>query len=1038
MSDNIDFEYVQNGDNFNFKKVSADEDSNPLYSNNIHNCQYYEEEACLEKMQNIKNETFSVLSLNIRSLPGKFTEFKNFLAASFGSFKPNIICLQEIWNVGPYDNFDIDGYHPFNFKIRNIDGLNSNAGGGVGVYIDRQLTPLPLAELSHFIPRVFESQFFKIKTGKNKFMIIGNIYRPNTAPYADLKRCNTLLNEILAKLKSNPEYKNAKDIMLVGDVNIDLLKTGSHSDSGVYLDTLLENGLLPLVTLPTRIGNRCASIIDHISTNITDDSYDVGIIVSDISDHFPVFYVRHFENKKEKVLPIKVRKIDERSKLEFRSALENHDWNNVINNFNPESSFDNFFEVVNFYYERSFPEKFINPSNKNKIKSPWMTEGLMKSRKHKQKLYSKKMYKPCPENNQKFKEYNSMYTNIIRKAKQQYYDDKFLAFSKDCKKTWQTINEVLGKRKKFNDIPKTFVCNGKILSGALDIAEGFNEFFANIGPKLAKAIPKSDKHFSEYLTDPCPENFIFANTTHSIINEALSKLKGKHSSGPDNISTSMLKFVAPSIMDPLSHLLNLSFKSGYIPTCLKTAVIKPIYKKDGIDNFTNYRPISLLSSFSKLLEKVAANQIMKYLNKFKLLYEHQYGFRAKFNTTQPMLHLIDKIFNALNNPNENKFTLAIFIDLTKAFDTCDTEILLHKLNHYGFRGISNVWFENYLSGRKQYTSIRGVNSSLKELSCGVPQGSILGPILFILLINDLPYASDFFSLLYADDTTLTMSDADLIKLFKLANLELAKLADWFKANRLTLNISKTKFILFRNKTQGVDFSNLHLNIDNEEIERIGFGCKEESFKFVGIHLDEYLTFDHHVKYVRGKVAGAVFALSKLRNLLPKHIKYTVYNSLFRSHIEFGVTAWGRSKSTNIKRICVLQKRAVRYIENAKYNSHTGQIFSKFNILKFPDLVNLNQACFMYKYVNDKLPLSFTNFFIKLQNFDRSLSFQLGRLKMSNLNCFAPYAIPKLWNELPLNLKRKISLNSFKKCYTSLLIESYSTPCTVTNCYSCRK
>ena len=179
-------------------------------------------------------------------------------------------------------------------------------------------------------------------------------------------------------------------------------------------------------------------------------------------------------------------------------------------------------------------------------------------------------------------------------------------------------------------------------------------------------------------------------------------------------------------MDPLSHLLNLSFKSGYIPTCLKTAVIKPIYKKDGSDKFTNYRPISLLSSFSKLLEKVAANQIMKYLNKFKLLYEHHYGFRAKFNTTQPMLHLIDKIFNALNNPNDNKFSLAIFIDLTKAFDTCDTEILLHKLNHYGFRGISNVWFKNYLTGRKQYTSIKGVNSSLKELSCGVPQGSILG------------------------------------------------------------------------------------------------------------------------------------------------------------------------------------------------------------------------------------------------------------------------------------------------------------------------
>jgi len=164
----------------------------------------------------------------------------------------------------------------------------------------------------------------------------------------------------------------------------------------------------------------------------------------------------------------------------------------------------------------------------------------------------------------------------------------------------------------------------------------------------------------------------------------------------------------------------------------------------------------------------------------------------------------------------------------------------------------------------------------------------------------------------------------------------------------------------------------------------------------------------------------------------------VYNSLFRSHTEFGVTAWGRSKSPNIKRICVLQKRAVRYIENAKYNSHTGQIFSKFNILKFPDLVNLNQACFMHKYVNNKLPSSFQNFFVKLNNFDRSLSFQLGILKQTNLKCFSSYSIPKLWNELPLSLKRKTSLKSFKKYYSSTLLESYSTPCTVTNCYSCRK
>ena len=357
------------------------------------------------------------------------------------------------------------------------------------------------------------------------------------------------------------------------------------------------------------------------------------------------------------------------------------------------------------------------------------------------------------------------HTKLIRKARHEYYNGKFKEFSKDAKKTWSTINEVLGRVKNVNDIPKRFISNGNVLSGSLEIAEGFNDFFVNIGPNLASEIPNSNKHFTEYLNEPCNENFVFANINHEIILNALGKLKSKNSCGPDKISTSLMKFIAPSILDPLSHLFNLSFKTGFIPTCLKTAVIKPIYKKGDSDSFTNYRPISLLSPFSKLLEKVACNQIMRYLDKFKLLYKHQYGFRRGHSTEHPVIHLLDRIYKALDNPEGSKYTLAIFIDLTKAFDTCETEILLHKLSNYGFRGVANTWFRNYLTGRKQYTSVRGENSSLKNILCGVPQGSILGPLLFILLINDLPNASNFFSLLYADDTTLEMSSNDLVKLY---------------------------------------------------------------------------------------------------------------------------------------------------------------------------------------------------------------------------------------------------------------------------------
>ena len=486
-------------------------------------------------------------------------------------------------------------------------------------------------------------------------------------------------------------------------------------------------------------------------------------------------------------------------------------------------------------------------------------------------------------------------------------------------------------------------------------------------------------------------------------------------------------------MDPLAHLLNLSFKSGYIPTCLKTAVIKPIFKKGENDNFTNFRPISLLSSFSKLLEKVATNQIMKYLKKFKLLYEHQYGFRSGYNTEQPVIQLLDKIYNHMNSSDGNKFTLAIFIDLTKAFDTCSIDILLYKLSSYGFRGASNEWFKSYLTGRKQYTCVRGVNSSLKDIQCGVPQGSILGPLLFILLINDLPNASSFFKLLYADDTTLEMSGSNLVELYKEANIELEKLADWFRANKLTLNIAKTKYILFRDKNQLVNFDNLHLLIDNEKMDRIGAGCEEEYFKFVGMRLDEHLTWKYHTDHVRGKVASAVYALSKLRNLLPKHVKQTVYNSLFRSYIEFGSSCWGRSSNNNLTRISILQKRAVRYIHNLKYNAHTGAAFLNSGILKFTDLVNLNQGCFMYKYVNGLLPYSFDNFFSKLKKFDRSLSFEIPSLKKANVKFNPSYSMIKLWNSLSLDLKRKRSLTIFKKHYAASLSVNYNLPCTLANC-----
>ena len=243
-----------------------------------------------------------------------------------------------------------------------------------------------------------------------------------------------------------------------------------------------------------------------------------------------------------------------------------------------------------------------------------------------------------------------------------------------------------------------------------------------------------------------------------------------------------------------------------------------------------------------------ARQLVGFLNSHNLFYKHQYGFRANHNTSQPVLHFTDKFFNSLNQ-KPSATTLAIFIDLKKAFDTVDHKILLQKLEHYRIRGTSNLWFENYLSDRKQFVSINGVQSDTVSMICGVPQGSVLGPLLFLIFINDLPNATEFLTLLFADETTFQMSGVNINLLFENANLELEKASNWFRANKLTLNVKKTKFMIFSDTKNQTSLQDLILKIGDKAIEQIGTNCKDKYFKFVGIVLDDKLSWEGHVQHI---------------------------------------------------------------------------------------------------------------------------------------------------------------------------------------------
>ena len=471
---------------------------------------------------------------------------------------------------------------------------------------------------------------------------------------------------------------------------------------------------------------------------------------------------------------------------------------------------------------------------------------------------------------------------------------------------------------------------------------------------------------------------------------------------------------------------------------LKSAKVVPIFKSGDKHNFTNYRPISLLSSFSKLLEKIVARQVSGFLNKHKLLYEHQYGFRKIHNTSHPIIHFLDKIYSSLNK-NNPEYTLSIFIDLKKAFDTVNHDILLQKMNHYGFRGMANTWFKNYLNDRVQFVTANGINSKPCTINCGVPQGSVLGPLLFLIFINDLPNSVEFFTLLFADDTTFQLSSNNLNSLFAMANVELKKAATWFQVNKLTLNVSKTKYILFRSKNMKVDFSDLKLTIGGENIERIGSNCQTKFFKFVGHHLDEFLSWDFQINHVHGKLASANFAIARVKNFLPRKIRMTLYNSLFRSHMEFGILAYGGVNSSKLHKLRMTQKKCIRNVAGKNHRSHTDPLFSALNILKFDDLFLYNCSSFMNKYFLNRLPDSFKNKFPPLAPPNRINGLLVERYKNKFLTQFPAYFLPRIWNGNSLENKLNESHTSFKKSLYESFILAYppAFKCKSQTCPDCR-
>ena len=552
----------------------------------------------------------------------------------------------------------------------------------------------------------------------------------------------------------------------------------------------------------------------------------------------------------------------------------------------------------------------------------------------------------------------------MKQSKQNYYNEYFLINSNNIKNTWKGIKSIIAMNDKNNEVPKIIKSNESYLTDPLDIANTFNDFFSSVASKIQSKISFSYKSFSDFLPAHISNSFFISPCTKEEISDIITGFKTGKSSGPNSIPIKILKLAKDKISENLSSIFNLSFSTGSFPDVLKVAKIIPIHKKDSKLDCTNYRPISLLSNLDKIIEKLMHTRLLKFLENEKVLYEKQFGFRRNFSTAHAIISLVDNIEKAIDN---GKVACGVFIDLQKAFDTVDHNILLQKLHHYGIRGIANEWFKSYLSERKQFVSINGFNSDFKIVNCGVPQGSVLGSLLFLLYINDFHNAIKFSAPFhFADDTGLLNIQNSVKDINKTLNKDLKQLSFWLSANKIALNVAKTEVILFKTNNRRID-SPLNLKLCRKRLHT------SESVKYLGIFIDQHLNWKSHIKEISSRLIKANAMLSKIRHFVSKETLRSIYLAIFQSHITYVCIAWAQVNNS-LNRISLLQKKALRIMNFATFNAHTNLLFSDYKILKFADIVRIENCIFVRNcFVNNAFAIFLKHF--KLTSESSHLSYQ---------------------------------------------------------------
>lgn len=861
---------------------------------------------------------FKILTLNIRSLNKNFSAFSIYLHRFPYMF--DVIILTECWLTSSVLIEKLPGY--MHYYTQN----NINQNGGVVAYIRNNWQPI--------VTEMLIKDACCLNINIPKVTTILGIYRPPSFRNSDefLTSLDNALNNLAEK----------RSIIIAGDINIDILVNSSTD----YICLLSEHGLEPAITKPTRQ----SACLDHIF--VKSNIHKMGVICnSDLTDHKIVMLGMMTKIKLQK-------QIQYRTCINYEGIikeLQKVDWGVVTSEVDSNAATESFMSIMQNALKTNTKLTKI-PKSKFTIK-PWITPGLLRCSKHRDRLHAKLKKYP---NNEILKitytRYKNFYNELIRKLKVEYERKQIETHKTNPKHLWKTIQSICNLKIKSKQASELT----SIEHNPKDSLNLVNDFFCNIGKKLADNILLHNNLSEEILASSIKDHvrltnsFFMTPTNVDEVTHVINNLKSDSAPGLDLIDNKLIKSLKTEIINPLLHIINLSLSTGCFPSIWKVALVTPIHKDGSKDSPSNYRPISLLSTFSKILEKIVNKRLINYIEKLGLLSPRQFGFRQKKSTEDAVTFLINLVSGYLD---EKKHCVGIFLDLAKAFDTVSTKILLKKLENLGIRGIGQEWFKSYLSDRQQLVGVGSCFSDRLGVHYGVPQGSILGPTLFILYINDLLQLNilDAEIICYADDTVILFNGINWTQTFNKAENGISILNNWFKNNLLTLNSKKTKYLCFHKTSfsQPPTNSSIRIHSCNQTLNN-DCNCdvleRTDTIKYLGVILDDNLNFKAHIHCLSKRIRKTAAIFKKLRESCSLSTIKTVYYAICHSLINYCIPIWGSAGKTVLIEAEKAQRAVLKTMLKKPFRYPTRLLYEEVQILTIRKLYILRICLIMHKEV----------------------------------------------------------------------------------------